>query len=132
MKIKPRNLKRMANYVKNIPQEVFGMRSWRKGENIDPECSSIGCVVGHCTILDKSKFGLPRYINNEINFQVWSERFTGLSYELEEWDWCFNSDWAHVDNTPLGAAKRIEWFLENGLPENWRLQMNGSIDLCYK
>tara|TARA_Y100001001_G_scaffold138359_1_gene140480 strand:- start:1177 stop:1779 length:603 start_codon:yes stop_codon:yes gene_type:complete len=38
------------------------------------------------------------------------------------WDWCFGSGWAHTDDTPHGAAKRIRYMLdrlgqENPVPE---------------
>ena len=49
----------------------------------------------------------------------------------KEWDWCFSSRWADIDNTPTGAALRIEWLLNHGLPKDWRKQMVGEAPLCY-
>jgi hypothetical protein len=43
----------------------------------------------------------------------------------------FGSDWVHEDNTPTGAAKRIRYFVANGLPENWKDQMSGKAPLSY-
>ena len=51
--------------------------------------------------------------------------------ENDRWLWCFSWDWEVVDNTHRGAGLRIKWLLENGLPENWRLQMKGIDRLCY-
>jgi hypothetical protein len=130
--MKNRNLKRMANYIKTIPQKSFNMKIYRNGsESYTVECNSIGCVIGHCVILDKSKT-IPRFtVSGDINFEDWSVRFTGLNYFSNEWDWCFNSDWSEVDNTPIGASKRIEWMLKNGVPNNWEDQLTGNAELCY-
>ena len=34
------------------------------------------------------------------------------------WDWCFGSGWAHTDDTPHGAAKRIRYMLDRLDQEN--------------
>lgn len=126
------NLKKMADYIKTIPQEKFAMNQFRDDEDtFSYECKTVGCVIGHCTILDESK--LPRRMDGiSIDFNKWSETFTGLSFYAREWDWCFNGHWHHVDNTPLGASKRIEYLLDgNELPENWKEQILGDAELTY-
>jgi hypothetical protein len=121
----------MANYIKNIPQESFNMITYRKGDTKSIECNSIGCVIGHCVSLDRSKT-IPRYHESEeIDFEKWSGRFTGLGYYDNEWDWCFSADWSDTDNTPIGASKRIEWLLKHGIPKNWKDQIFGNAELCY-
>jgi hypothetical protein len=124
------NLQRMADYIRTVPQSEFTMSTFRVNPNdIGHQCNTVGCVVGHCTILDKNP--LPIYSDTgEINFYLWSEQFTGLE-ELFMWDWCFSSRWCVVDNTTNGAALRIKWLLKNGLPENWFDQMEGEAPLCY-
>ena len=42
------------------------------------------------------------------------------------WHVCFSNRWRHTDNTATGAALRIRELVNNGLPINWRDQMNGS------
>ena len=100
----------------------------------NPVCGSVGCTVGTCTVLD-AKNVMNNFINSggEIYFHAWSEDFTGLlggEYE-NEWEWCFASKWKTTDNTPTGAALRIEWLLKYGLPVYWMSQMYGHEDLCY-
>jgi len=103
------------------------MYSYRKGQDITPECNSVGCIIGHCTALDPNP--LPRWGEGGIRFCDWAVKFTELVGD--EWKWCFSSKWLTTDNTPEGAALRIEWLLNNGLPENWVEQMNGTAPLCY-
>lgn len=49
----------------------------------------------------------------------------------EVWDFLFCGRWDNVDNTPKGAAKRIHYFLTNGLPENADQQRYGQAELSY-
>jgi hypothetical protein len=49
----------------------------------------------------------------------------------EAWKWCFDTDWANVDNTAKGAAKRILWLLLKGLPPASKSQRFGNEPLCY-
>jgi len=123
------NLKLMADYIETIPQEKFDMDNFRTGEDKGHECNSVGCILGHCTVLDKNP--LPTTIFDNINFNAWSFDFTGLDPFSDEWYYLFFGLWTEGDNTPTGAAKRIRHFLENGLPEDWREQMLGRAPLSY-
>ena len=124
------NLLRAADYIEKIPQSVFSMRLFRYDDSKTHECGAVGCVVGHCTVLDAPE-NLPFDADGEINFYRWSGRFFGLKVGSYGWAWCFAGRWHKVDNTPTGAAKRIRYLVENGLPENWREQMDGEAPLCY-
>ena len=83
------NLQRMADYIKTIPQDKFAMNQFRADEDfLSYQCGTVGCVVGHCTILDEKP--LPRRIDGiSIDFTKWSEAFTGIQFYSNEWDWCF-------------------------------------------
>ncbi len=127
------NLLKMADYIETIPQELFDMGGWREdGDKYSHECKSIGCVLGHCTILDTDP--LPKHFDDSIDFRKWSEEFTGINseYGSEEWKYLFDADWDSIDNTPTGAAKRIRYFVENGLPTNWDDQLYYGDELSYK
>lgn len=126
------NLQRMVEYLKTVREEGFCMAQYRDldSNKSTPECDSVGCVIGWCTVLDEEK-NIPRDKYGDISFGQWSKSFTGLDIDSPEWDWCFSSRWVRTDNTPCGAAKRIQWLLDNGLPENWRHQMWGDHPLCY-
>jgi len=124
------NLALMPPFIRTIPKDKFDMMSFREGQSKTPECKSVGCVIGHCTVLDPNP--LPRNRFSRISFYEWSENFTGLAKFGHEWRWCFDSNWVDTDNTPNGAALRIEWLLNHGLPKDWYEQMNGFNPLCYK
>lgn len=140
-----KNLQLMADHIKTISQEVFDMRDYRflkkhndgyldvlvQKLNSELECGSVGCVIGHCVVLDENVRGIPRFTTNRINYEAWSERFTGLIAKTLEWQWCFGSDWVNCDNTPIGASKRIEYFLNHGLPEDWNEQFTGRATQSY-
>ena len=125
------NLSRMADYIETVLQRNFNMRRFRTGQRTAHECGSVGCVIGHCTILDKRP--LPILRSGDIDFDEWSEHFTGLDwfYDKDEWAYLFSSDWETIDNTPTGAAKRIRYLIENGLPRNSYKQILGSAPLSY-
>jgi len=120
----------MADYIETIPQEMFNMRLYRTGEKVNRECGSVGCVIGHCTILDENP--LPLYRSGNVNFYEWSEHFTGSDPLSDESTYLFSGLWDGVDNTPTGAAKRIRHFLLRGLPQNWYEQMKGIEPLSYQ
>jgi hypothetical protein len=125
------NLQRMADYIRTVPQESFNMKVYRDGSKRYHKCNSVGCVIGHCTALDDID-NIPTLWNDEINFHKWSENYTGLIAGKSEWIWCFDAYWIHIDNTPTGAADRIEWLLKHGLPKDWLRQMNGENPLIYR
>lgn len=122
------NLQRMADYIKTIPQEKFDMGLFRDGDRRTHECNSVGCIIGNCTILDNEP--LPRYNDGSIDFQKWSINFTGIT-NTHHWNWLFGGSLRYIDNTTLGASKRIEHYIKNGLPDNWREIMYGSDPLPY-
>lgn len=123
------NLLKMADHIEKVPQEMFDMGVYRCGDEITPECGSVGCIIGHCTVLDNEP--LPRYEYGNIDFNAWSEKFTGIDLWDEEWDFLFSGAWERIDNTPTGAAKRIRYFVGNGLPENWIEIIYGEKPLPY-
>lgn len=125
------NLNRMADYIETIPQEKFDMVDFRKDDlPTEYECNTVGCIIGHCTILDEMS-NMPKYPDGWINFFLWSKQFTGLELNSDFWRWCFSGSWVSVDNTPTGAARRIRYTINNGIPENWKKQMYGDEPLIY-
>ena len=120
------NLRLMAAHLLTIPPEMFDMYHYRRGcKTTTAECGSVGCVLGHCTILDPKPERIPIYGYGYIDFVTWSEEFTGLAFKSPAWLFCFSGDWSKVDNTPQGASNRILTLLDKGLPANWEDQMYG-------
>jgi hypothetical protein len=135
--MKRENLQKMADHIRTIPQELFDMRHYRSNkDSCNPaadeqeyECNSVGCVIGHCLTLAPNL--VTRCPEGVIQFADWSVEFTNTYWFGDEWSWCFSHVWEQFDNTPEGAALRIEWLLKNGLPEDWKRQMHGEATLCY-
>ena len=126
------NLLRMADYIEKVPQEKFDMDAFRIGTYRTPECNSIGCVIGHCTVLD-AKNVMKNFVREDgtIRFWEWSLDFTGINNDMDEWNFLFGSDWNRTDTTQTGAAKRIRYFVEKGLPDNWLDVMDGKYPIPY-
>ena len=86
------------------------------------ECGTVACAIGHGPAA-----GIA--LLEQEGWWEYAER--ALTTGFQETHWCFAYFWARVDNTPEGAAKRILWLLEYGVPKDWQAQMLGSAPLCY-
>ena len=100
-------------------------------------CGTVGCVVGHGVLA-----GIPAR-DDQTSWSEYSKNFVSLACDsygdvapayatpsclnLMVWDWCFSADWSRTDNTPEGAAKRIFWMLEFGIPQDFNAQMLGVV-----
>lgn len=126
------NLQKMADHIRTVPQEMFDMDHWREDDDFESvSCNSVGCAVGHCVHLDTEN-KIPRDpAKGTIYFSSWASGYTGLVSWGDEFTWCFDSEWRKSDNTQEGAALRIEYLINKGLPENWAGQLNGNAPLCY-
>ena len=111
------NLKRMFNHILlNVPQEMIKMSTYRFVNQTSHECNSTGCIIGHCTILDDYK-NIPKHQSGEINFELWSEKFTGLNHIDFEWLWCFSGGWP---NNKEQILLRLKYFIDNqDINEDW-------------
>lgn len=133
------NLQRMVEHLKTIPQSAFDIENYRTPniwEDLEftHKCNTIGCIVGHCTELDTpeniKKFA-NTYDSEAGKFLKWSKHFTGFGLETG-WEYCFSGHWESIDNTVLGAIARLQHFIDNGLPENWKDQIEGNAPLSYR
>jgi len=131
-------LRKLAKYLLSLPEDYgkFHMSNFLIAKedyscclnevNIKTlhTCGTAACALGHTP----SIFRIPEDCRSWWGL---AEHLFGIDDDSEEWDWCFSGDWAHVDNTHYGAAKRIMWLLDKGLPEDWSHQLEGDADLCY-
>lgn len=128
------NLQKLADFIRAIPQERFDMEAFRSKheDNFTHECNTIGCVLGYSpqVLYDDFK-DVPKLFDSSIDYEGISIEKLGIDPLESEWNWMFGPDWNEVDNSPTGAADRIEWFLKHGVPENWEEQMKGKAPLCY-
>lgn len=76
----------------------------------ETHCSTAGCAVGFAPFAGIRKFKAESFYDYSLRT---------LTNDAEEWKWCFNQRWADIHGTRKGAAKRIQYFLDNGLPENF-------------
>lgn len=130
------NLQRLAAYLSTGQTAMrFDMKAYCRSRNdydVRPEkvdeCGTAGCAAGHGPAA-----GIPVF-EDETWFQYSRRCFIDAKTNTPEdtaWLWCFAGTWTKTDNTPQGAAARINWMLTHGVPENWEAQMNGEAELCY-
>lgn len=74
------------------------------------ECGAVACALGH----GPAAGIIPE---EHISWYTYSTKYFGTVFgeTAGGYRWCFDRDWAEVDNTPKGAGKRIAFMLEKGL-----------------
>lgn len=123
------NLQRMIDHLRTLPQNSFCMGAYRKNnEYSNTECNTIGCIIGHCTVLDSDNIkNNYLYDNGYVKFLDWSYDFTGLDKYL--WGFCFHSKWGIVDNTIEGAIKRLELVVNDKVDHKLTSELYSNIEL---
>ncbi len=117
------NLRTLAAYLHGpklkarFTMTVFAITDYAEQEE-EVDCGTAGCAVGHGPYA-----GIPK--RKGESWFAYSCRVFGLvpaddKTNAPAWNWCFDASWRGYDNTPEGAAKRIEWLLANGVPEGFR------------
>lgn len=117
------NLRKLAVYLlSNKLVCGFDMRYFcSQGET---DCDTAACAAGHGPYAGM-------YKNMVESWTGYVERVFNMHGESDAYLWCFASGWVDTDNTPQGAAKRILYMLEHGVPLNYFQQMRGLMALCY-
>lgn len=119
----------MRHYAKNVKLNAY--RELTPEELLEAKrcprhyCGTVVCVLGEAALL------FPEAVT-EVSFGGVGRVLFGVHGFTETWIWLFDSDWEVVDDTREGAASRIRWYLEHGVPSNWRQQMSGAEPLCYR
>ena len=122
------NLKHLVNFLKllarqNNPKVIFDLKYAYEVAYDGIEVISTSIDVVTCFALMKgyktSSYGV--HFSNGLNVE-WSmvaESFMGIGSEHKTkdiLDWINSGEWCDVDNTAIGAAARINYFLKHGLP----------------
>jgi hypothetical protein len=129
------NLETLAAYLEGLPADyqhfnmnVYVMKddrlfNYASGAPFAGACGTVACAVGHGPAA-----GIPAKLEEE-----WWTDYARRVFELKgcENDWCFAGLWVNVDNTPHGAAKRIRYLLDHGLPEDAEYQMYGDAPYLF-
>lgn len=132
------NLLKLADYLSRFcetPERQFDMtefdevrhRCSTQGQVLD--CGSVGCAIGHGPYA-----GIPKHDDEnwfDYALRVFLPGPQGSRVGYLAWDWCFSIAWARTDNSPGGAAARIRWLLEYGVPDDADAQMDREAQLCY-
>ena len=111
-----KNLKKLATYLAKLPVGYgqFSMFDYISDgtppvDAKEIDCGTVACAIGHGPAAGiKAK--------QEEPWSCYEERVFALT--SSQWDWCFHSEWRFTDDTPQGAAKRILYMLENGVPDD--------------
>ncbi len=110
------NLEILFNYLAHGELKAeFNMGLYYKGQTIGgqgmrmTDCGSGGCAVGHGPYA-----GIPKREDESWNDYV--ERVFKVEIGKDMFRFLFHSEWKRDDNTPTGAAKRIRYLLDYGLP----------------
>lgn len=128
----------LADLLETVEPERFDMEDFyiagdvvghlpTEAVQLPHECNTTGCALGWAVTLFRPLGYEDWYAYAERIFGV-----IGVPGQSEPtYRWLFHYRWEQRDNTPRGAAARIRYLLDHGLPEDWREQMSGESPLCY-
>lgn len=139
-----KNLASLSSYLKKValtaPPSAFGMNTYYV-PTYRNDCASSACAVGHYAQMlgwELSPMGVKPVegftvapsscflsAEGKMRWSDFSRIMIGLSIGGEtkgDWNWLFSGEWEDVDDTILGAAARIDYYLANGVPEDFTLQ----------
>ncbi|WIC41275.1 hypothetical protein MA9V1_011 [Chryseobacterium phage MA9V-1] len=134
-----KNLKRAQELLKTLKPEQFDMEDFRytkPEEAFDKykktaECNSVGCIIGHCTILDTENV-MSNYITCKgvINFIEWSKYFFEIGFDDKTWHYLFDAIWAENvnTNTPEHAILRIQRVIDGYVPGHINIEFANAIN----
>lgn len=131
------NLKKAAELIKGIDKRFFDMCMYRGDmESYKAECNTVGCVIGHCTVLDAENFdkNFATEIDDDkiMSFMNWSMEFFDLKHDIGKtweptpdsenarlWDYMFSDEWSYIAicNTPEHAVYRIQRVIDGYKPD---------------
>ena len=73
-------------------------------------CGSAACAIGYGPAAG------VKVIETDKEWDTYSERVFGFSCLSDAWNFMFSGVWTSYDNTPEGAARRINYVIEHGQP----------------
>jgi len=131
------NLRKLAAYLRTLPANYpdFEMNDFVRFDgsgkyvfaSVTP-CGTAACAVGHGPKAGISPIGCENWTS--YSHRCFIDADDGADNE-EAWEWCFGGSWSYVDNTVHGAAARIEYMLQYGVPSDSWAQRSGDAALSY-
>ena len=108
------NLQKLSKYLRTVDQQRFTMKVFSSTIprlsmsqlNQLTDCGTAGCAVGHAPLA-----GIPKHSTE--SWVAYSCRVFDIGRWSVQWSWMFEEIWAYVDNTPGGAADRIDHLIDN-------------------
>ncbi len=91
-KINLKNLKRTREHIAEVNGSMIRMNHYREGPYYNPKCDSIGCIIGHATILDAKNVKDNFTYYNGIDFTLWSKDFFGIDRNSYLWNYLFGQE----------------------------------------
>lgn len=123
-KVQERNLRKLANGLLNLSAEYMNFDMGMYCETVDDflepreavkkelnRCGTIACAAGH-----GPSFGVRAKAREDWGDYI--ERAFGAEDSGVEYTWCFSGVWKDADNTAQGAALRIFYMLDYGVPKS--------------
>jgi len=133
------NLRILSAYLKTLPENYqhFDMSTYYRSHSYDvaeyprqehaesdtTTCGTVACAIGHGPAA-----GIPRHASDEPWWK-YAERVFSVDETADRW--LFDCAWSSLDDTPLGAALRIDWVLDGNDPVNNVDDDDGEQDAQY-
>jgi hypothetical protein len=113
-------LSKLANFLDTVPGDRFHISTWRDSDSktVDiAQCDTAACAIGWSTCIIPEEI-MRGYIcvGGYIDFAGISEWYYDAPGGSVCFDFLFSGAWVDVDNTAKGAAARIRYFLDKGVP----------------
>lgn len=134
--------KTIAELLNNIPDGYGGIVDfihshgtakdvWNVTKRDYNSCGTVACALGHGPAAGITPKVTTSWFDTSWG-QYGSEEF-GVDDSSAAWYWLFGPDWEKADNTPQGAAARINLYIVNGVPEDYMEYYTGrNKDLPYE
>lgn len=123
------NLRKLAAGLRGPLKAEFHMSQFSSANNDDDvtdNCGTAACALGHSLYL------VEPLLSEHEAFANYSRRVYDMEWNSREWAWCFGGSWSVFDNTPEGAAERIEYMLDHGVPSTFDKLSNKTNVAIYK
>ena len=97
------------------------MKTFERQETVDIEIENVRAAYNEggtvaCAVGQGPKAGI-RISKYDGSWWDYAYRVFGVDSNDGPFEWMFGGFWTDIDNTPLGAARRIEYFLLHGVPD---------------
>lgn len=105
------NLIKLARYFqKGDLQAAFDMYDWCGEDSDYATCGSVGCAVGHGPYA-----GIRKHMGD--SWRAYAYNFVDIY--SDDFDFLFGHTWSQYDNTPTGVVRRISYYLQHGVPQEF-------------